>query len=72
MNLNDGNGETPTSTSLKENKEIMACIVCQKKKGVPHTTCWNKKRCVQKERKEDVSYCLLKEEMCAQKESKGK
>ncbi len=39
MNLNDGNGETPTSTSLKENKEIMACIVCQKKKGVPHTTC---------------------------------
>jgi hypothetical protein len=31
-----------------------------------------KVRCAQKERKEDASYYLLKEERCTQKESKGK
>ncbi len=33
MNVNDGNGDAPTSASLSESKELTPCIVHQKKKG---------------------------------------
>jgi len=65
MNLNNGNGDAPSSASLSESKDMMPCIIHRQKKSV-----WRKKgRClilsplknkVRAERKEDASYCLLK------------
>jgi hypothetical protein len=59
MNLSDGIGDASASASLTESEEMTPCTVRQKKKGV-------------KNKKEDTSYCPLKEERCVQEKSKGK
>jgi hypothetical protein len=53
MNLSDGDDDALALALLSESEETTPCMVYQKKKNV------------QKERKEDASYCLLKEERCA-------
>jgi len=42
MNLNNGNGDAPSSASLSESKDMMPCIIHRQKKSA----CRKKGRCL--------------------------